>query len=198
MSKRKSTFKKFRLDLSEFDPSVEGFHKITREWFENNIMDKLTLNPNNNLISEISEFSFKLEGCKSYCNIDYVFLAGGTCRIPYVQNTIRKVFSDLDPSRIVIDPELEIITAQGALIHGCLVKRKLERPIIVNTQSMGGNDNMRFPMHGQSPLFSEKSLLSTIFGRFLTNRKSMISAHLCDPNFDCTYPETNDNENNNQ
>uniref|UniRef100_A0AC34RPC8 Uncharacterized protein n=1 Tax=Panagrolaimus sp. JU765 TaxID=591449 RepID=A0AC34RPC8_9BILA len=59
-----STVEETEMDLSEFDPSVEGLHKITREWFENNIMEKLTLNPNTNLISGISEFSFKLEGCK--------------------------------------------------------------------------------------------------------------------------------------
>uniref|UniRef100_A0AC34R3E8 Uncharacterized protein n=1 Tax=Panagrolaimus sp. JU765 TaxID=591449 RepID=A0AC34R3E8_9BILA len=88
----------------------------------------MALNPDNIFIPGVSEFQVKLEGCKSYCNIDYVFLAGGTCRIPYVQNTIKKVFSDLDPSRIVIDPELEIITAQGALIHGCLMKRKIKPP----------------------------------------------------------------------
>uniref|UniRef100_A0AC34QF99 Uncharacterized protein n=1 Tax=Panagrolaimus sp. JU765 TaxID=591449 RepID=A0AC34QF99_9BILA len=73
-----STVEETELDLSEFDPSVERFHKITREWFENNIMEKVALNPDNIFISGISEFQVKLEGCKSYCNIDYVFLAGGT------------------------------------------------------------------------------------------------------------------------
>ena len=51
-------------------------------------------------------------------NVDIVFLAGGTCRIPSIQTKIKQLFPN---ARMIIDGELEIITATGAALHALQV-----------------------------------------------------------------------------
>uniref|UniRef100_A0AC34RDX4 Heat shock protein 70 n=1 Tax=Panagrolaimus sp. JU765 TaxID=591449 RepID=A0AC34RDX4_9BILA len=50
-----------------------------------------------------------------YNDFDIVFLAGGTNRIPILQEIVKKKFPK---AKIIIDGQVEIITATGAAIHG--------------------------------------------------------------------------------
>ena len=60
-------------------------------------------------------------------DIDIVFLAGGTCRIPFVKQWTKKIFPNAE---IKIDGDLEIITATGAIIHALQVLSKEINPYI--------------------------------------------------------------------
>ena len=74
---------------------------------------------NNEQVSIIyGNSKFKKSEVKQIKNVDVIFLAGGTCRIPMVQTSIRKLFPE---ANIIIDGELEIITATGATIHALQV-----------------------------------------------------------------------------
>src|SRR5690606_37653463 len=51
-------------------------------------------------------------------DVNIVFLAGGTCRIPFVQIWIKEIFPNAE---VKIDEQLETITATGAAIHALQV-----------------------------------------------------------------------------
>uniref|UniRef100_A0AC34RH45 Heat shock protein 70 n=1 Tax=Panagrolaimus sp. JU765 TaxID=591449 RepID=A0AC34RH45_9BILA len=52
---------------------------------------------------------------KEKYDFDVIFLAGGTNRIPILQEIVKKEFPN---GKIIMDGQVEIITATGAAIHG--------------------------------------------------------------------------------
>ena len=60
-------------------------------------------------------------------DVSIVFLAGGICRIPYVQKWIKKLFPKAE---LITKGELEIMTATGAVIHALQVLRGEFEPYI--------------------------------------------------------------------
>ena len=54
-------------------------------------------------------------------------MAGGTCRIPFVQKRIQEMFLNAE---LIMDGELEIITATGAAVHALQVLYKEVEPYI--------------------------------------------------------------------
>ena len=113
--------------MSELYKSFEGTVDFTRIWFE----EKLKKVFDFYFFSYIKfkEYPFPIQ--REYRhetarekelkppinNIDIVFLAGGTCRIPFIKGWITDQF----PNAEVIDGELEVITAKGAAIHALQV-----------------------------------------------------------------------------
>ena len=73
-----------------------------------------------------------------FADVDIVFLAGGTCRIPYVKRWVKEIFPNAE---IVIDGELEIITATGATIHALQVLSGEVEPYIRNIKEENDDSN---------------------------------------------------------
>ena len=73
-------------------------------------------------------------------DVDIVFLAGGTCRMPFFQEFIKEISSG---AKIIIDGELEIITATGAAIHALQVLSGEVEPYIkiIEDQSSRSDPN---------------------------------------------------------
>ena len=113
-----------RFDLSDIHHSLQETILFAREWFE----DKLKIHFDNEKLHCIKyqEYSHPSQRknrrgipsrsyiCPPFNDVDIVFLAGGTCRIPFVQRWIKEQFPKAE---IIIDGELEIITATGAVVH---------------------------------------------------------------------------------
>ena len=70
--------------------------------------------------------------CPPFVDIDIVFLAGGTCKIPFVQGWIRKQFPN---AKMVIDEQLETITATGAAVHALQVLNLMSTLIITSNRT---------------------------------------------------------------
>ena len=62
-----------------------------------------------------------------FADLNIVFLAGGTCRIPFVQRWIKEIFPNAE---VKIEEPLETITAIGAAIHALQVLNKEVEPYI--------------------------------------------------------------------
>ena len=60
-----------------------------------------------------------------------MFLAGGTCRIPFIQKWIKEQFPEAE---IITYGELETVTATGAAIHALQVLNKEVEPYVKITQ----------------------------------------------------------------
>ena len=60
-------------------------------------------------------------------DVNLVFLAGGTCRIPFVQKWIKGRFPNAE---IIIEKELEVITVTGAALHALQVLNGEVKPYI--------------------------------------------------------------------
>jgi len=54
----------------------------------------------------------------TFNEVDIVFLAGGTFRIPFFQKQIKEMFPNAE---VIMGGELEIITSTGAAIHALQV-----------------------------------------------------------------------------
>ena len=67
-----------------------------------------------------------------------VFLGGGTCRIPFIQQWIKDHFPR---AKVIIDGQLEIITATGAAIHALQICSGEVEPYIkfIEEESSGSN-----------------------------------------------------------
>jgi len=132
-----SVLEKTELDLSEIHPSLEGCIEFTREWFEKELGSyfkdyyfryyyyKLYPHPKQNKLRRVPERA-DFWHCPIR-TVDLVFLTGGTCRIPLVQKWVGNQFPNAE---CVIDGELEIITASGAIIHGLQVLSGEVKPCI--------------------------------------------------------------------
>ena len=100
--------------MSEVNSTLEGTVKFTRKWLESElqaVFDKYT-----NKYPQQSEKIYS-----TLKDVDIVFLAGGTCRIPFFKNFIKQMSPKAE---LIIDGELEIITATGAAIHALQVLNK--------------------------------------------------------------------------
>jgi len=132
----------FRVDLSGIDSRIEGNVHFTRKWFEGELEIyfnncKFYYDP---LKKYLLPFQRKLrceqerKNCVPFSpltDIDIVFLAGGTCRIPSIQKQIGKLFPN---TRLIIEEKLETITTTGAAIHVLQVLDKEVQPYILPIQ----------------------------------------------------------------
>ena len=111
--------------MSEINFSLEGTAEFTRKWLEDELQE--IFNDHKREYINGKEKSYKRMGWEyspsedmylTLKDVDIVFLAGGTCRIPFFKKIIKK----LSPkAEIIIDGQLEIITATGAAIHALQV-----------------------------------------------------------------------------
>ena len=130
--------KYFRFDLSHINAPLEGVVEFTREWFE----EELEVYFNNcKLYYDLFKgYPFPMQ-MKLRCDreiidfsnnaaddIKFVFLAGGTCKIPFVQRWIEKQFPKAE---IIIDGQIETVTATGAVIHALQVLNNEVQPYII-------------------------------------------------------------------
>ena len=118
----------FRFDLpcSNLDNNIR---KYSRKELENKLQihfgDKISSYtafkqhplPNKREYRIRREENFNIE-YSQFNDVDIVFLAGGTCRIPFVQKWIKEQFPNAE---MIMGGELEIITATGAAIHALQV-----------------------------------------------------------------------------
>lgn len=86
-------------------------HLLTRHKFEN-----LT----NNLIQKVESVLNNI--IQEYKNINYVILVGGTSRIPFLQNIIKKI-TNKNPW---IHPHLETVVAEGAGLYAGIIENKYQ------------------------------------------------------------------------
>ena len=127
--------------MSDIHLSLNGSIEFTREWFEGEL--ERYFETRKLLYVTYKKYSLpteriyrceqenESEGFLPVNDIDIVFLAGGTCRIPFVREWIRKQFSE----RVkIIEDELEIITAKGAAIHALQVLNGEIEPYIKITE----------------------------------------------------------------
>ena len=134
--------------MSEIHGPLEDTVSFTREWFENNLkpyfnlkrlecleLDKCPLPSQREHRSKIRQSGVATPPFK---DVDIVFLAGGTCRIPFVQEWIKEIFPEAE---MIIDGELEIITATGAALHALQVLSGEVEPYIRITEENNGNSN---------------------------------------------------------
>ena len=71
-------------------------------------------------------------------NVDIAFLAGGTFRIPFLQNQVKDMFPNAE---IIIDGQLEIITATGAALHALQVLSGEVEPYVEITEQESNEQN---------------------------------------------------------
>ena len=170
----------FRLNLLDIHPSLSKIATFKRQWLEKKL--KRVLNgqyfsyfkfkpyssPNQKHLrsiprSELIEEKFRLN------NADIVFLAGGTCRIPFIQKWHKKL---LRKAQIIMDGELEIITATGAAVHALQVLSGEVEPYIkiiekdIDPNRLDGpNDPIKYlyqiATQAQSPDLQEQMLAVT-------------------------------------
>ena len=74
-----------------------------------------------------SKESHESEVYPPFNNVDIAFLAGGTFRIPFLQNQVKDMFPNAE---IIIDGQLEIITATGAALHALQVLSREVEPYV--------------------------------------------------------------------
>ena len=119
----------FRFDLLEIHPLLKRVVEFTKEWFEkelrkyfyaNKLMcKKYDVYPISYYKDHRHRIPSKAKDINPpFDNVNIVFLAGGTCRIPFVQKWVGDQFPK---AKVIIDGELEIITATGAVIHALQV-----------------------------------------------------------------------------
>ena len=109
--------KYFRQDLSELDSSIKGDYTFTSKWLKQYLTFDVTCTMEG------------IEDCTlpEIPGVSIVFLAGGTCRIPFIKKKIQKTFPG---SKLIIDDKLEVITAEGAATHALQVLNGEVEPYI--------------------------------------------------------------------
>lgn len=101
-------------------------------------------------LTEMIKLGFQvLSTWKTTGLFDVIFLAGGTHRNQILQDIVRKTFSK---AKIIMDNQVEIITATGAAIHGLQVLNNETMPFSVYerfkttvNQSSCTNDHYKSP-----------------------------------------------------
>uniref|UniRef100_A0AC34RL32 Actin-like ATPase domain-containing protein n=1 Tax=Panagrolaimus sp. JU765 TaxID=591449 RepID=A0AC34RL32_9BILA len=93
------------IEMSEFDPKLENTTFVV----EKTMFDDMF---NEEIVERYHEMLLQW---KEKYNFDVIFLAGGTNRIPILQEIVKKEFPN---GKIIMDGQVEIITATGAAIHG--------------------------------------------------------------------------------
>lgn len=77
--------------------------------------------------------------------VDYVLMIGGSSRNPFVQQQLKKIFSE---ARVMVPRELQALVSQGASIHSLLIHGygiEAVRPIV-------GESILIMTQHGESPI----------------------------------------------
>lgn len=87
--------------------------QLTKSWFEERVLERL-------FRSQTNYYSMKhlmnaIEDMNRFPKPSKVFLVGGSCRIPYIQNYFKSIFGE---DKLIVPNNLQGITATGALIHG--------------------------------------------------------------------------------
>ena len=128
------------MNFVDLDPKLEGYHRFTREWLEKCLhfgyyyfaLEEEYMK----LFSDLKNKEFRCCKYKEFHmfgkqdrikDIHLVFLAGGTCRTPFMKQEIKKLFPKAE---LIIDGELEIITATGAAIHALQVLNGEVQPYV--------------------------------------------------------------------
>uniref|UniRef100_A0AC34QK53 Heat shock protein 70 n=1 Tax=Panagrolaimus sp. JU765 TaxID=591449 RepID=A0AC34QK53_9BILA len=91
--------------MSEFGPQFQNVEFLVTKEELNKILKKRVVGQYEKLFTMWMEYN----------DFDVVFLAGGTNKIPILQEIVKKKFPK---AKIIIDGQIEIITATGAAIHG--------------------------------------------------------------------------------
>ena len=137
----------FRFDLSEIHSDLKRRIEFTRTWFEEKLEITFDLHgldyirkrhefPNEK--KKLCKTSFEPYVYPPFDDVDIVFLAGGTCRIPFIQKWIGQQFPNAE---IIIDGELEVIAATGAIVHALQVLNKETEPFVeINEQESDESD----------------------------------------------------------
>ena len=137
--------------MSEVDPSLNEIITLTRTWFEEELKTNFNITKLRYERLEkyplISQREYRcrpssgLDVVSPFDDVNIVFLAGGTFRIPLLQKQIKEIFPNAE---VVIDRELEIITATGAAIHALQVLNGEVEPyvkIMENIDSESGDNS---------------------------------------------------------
>lgn len=96
---------------------------VTKIWFEENVMARVFNDKENKKILENA-----MDDMNNPSKPSKVFLVGGTCWIPYIQNYFKSVFGE---DKVVVPNNLQNITATGALIHGLQILNGFVEPTFV-------------------------------------------------------------------
>ena len=117
----------FRIHLSEIDSQIPGSVEFTAEWFKEKLEEYFSSCELYYEVLEENSFQFlkkprrkrKQEYTPFYPlpDVNIVFLAGGTCRIPFVQNWVKRNF----PGAKIIEEQLQILAGIGAAVHALQV-----------------------------------------------------------------------------
>jgi len=134
---------RINFNLSEIYPQLNKIVEFTREWFEQKLETYFSSNrvcyttyKHHQLPTERKLRCKQEKGCETYSplnDVDIVFLAGGTCRIPFILKEIQKQFpkAEIIPDEeSIIYEKLETITATGAAIHALQVVSGEIKPYI--------------------------------------------------------------------
>ena len=118
---------------------------FTRSWFENKLKVDFNIHGLDFIkYKEYPIYSQRRKLCERlsqsrvhppFNDVDIVFLAGGTCRIPFIQKKIKEMFPKAE---VKIEEELEAITATGAAIHALQILNEEIEPCIKIIEQ--GND----------------------------------------------------------
>uniref|UniRef100_A0AC34PWK1 Heat shock protein 70 n=1 Tax=Panagrolaimus sp. JU765 TaxID=591449 RepID=A0AC34PWK1_9BILA len=113
---------------------------LTRSAFEEKVLDAIQY-------SYYNFYIIKTLADKKYSsNLSKVYLVGGTCRIPYIQNLFKEIFGE---NKVIIPNNLQEITATGALIHGLMILNGEIKPVLQRKgtkRHLDGDDSVNEPM----------------------------------------------------
>jgi len=140
--------------LSGINSRIKETVEFTREWFEDELRSYFsTCKIQCKVFKSYSSSTRKeenydhqenrdIETSLLFDDVNFVFLAGGTCRIPFISKWINEQFPKAE---VIISDELEVITATGAAVHALQVLSGEVEPYIKitehhNSQSDSSNE----------------------------------------------------------
>uniref|UniRef100_A0AC34R9T4 Uncharacterized protein n=1 Tax=Panagrolaimus sp. JU765 TaxID=591449 RepID=A0AC34R9T4_9BILA len=103
------------IDLSDIDSRLADEKLVLKKEMFNDVFKEIA-----------KRYSELLHYWKEKYDFDIIFLAGGSNRMPILQNIVRETFPHC---KIIMDGEVEIITATGAAIHGLQILNKETVPL---------------------------------------------------------------------
>ena len=125
--------------MSNINQSIGKTVEFTRKWLEGELQrifdnhKKEYINDKEKYYAEIEKIYFSSDDMSfTLRDVDIIFLAGGTCRIPFFKKFMRKISPYAE---IIMDGQLEIITATGAVIHALQVLSGEVEPYIEGIQN---------------------------------------------------------------
>ena len=133
--------------MSNINLLLDGTVEFTKKWFEGEL-EKI-FNIKNLEYRKYKKYSFpsdrgyrcelkrKSDVRPPFNDVNIVFLAGGTFRIPFFQKQIKEIFPKAE---VIMGGELEIITATGAAIHALQIMSGEVDPYAEVTEQK--NDNL--------------------------------------------------------